>query len=385
MSGEDTDALLGGRAPARPTAPAGLFAALAVHLWLGYVQWQQGDLPDALQSMVAVHRAERAVGVELRDRPDLRRRVHDLHAPRPRSLEEAQHVFDLAQDGSGSATAPGCSPRRAPRSSITRRRARAGRWPTLDSLAGEMTVMENPVWRPWRSMRRPGARRPRSRTTRRSTWSPTSSCWPGGGAPPPSSASPCCAGGPARPLGRRRAPPTSRRKRSPCWRRTRNRLDLARALAMLGERCAGTDPDRARLLLGRALDAGRDVRGRRAAGAGRLGLDAPVSASTCRRSASACWLTAVRAADRGAGRRRARPFPDIASRCSSPHAPSRTIVAVGLERLGPPRSARAARRARPAAGRLSGLKSAPSRPQELRGRAAASRPGRGVTPTRRTR
>src|SRR4051795_11271463 len=29
----------------------GLFAALAVHLWLGYVQWQFGDLLEAQQSM----------------------------------------------------------------------------------------------------------------------------------------------------------------------------------------------------------------------------------------------------------------------------------------------------------------------------------------------
>jgi DNA-binding NarL/FixJ family response regulator len=35
---------------------------------------------------------------------------------------------------------------------------------------------------------------------------------------------------------------------------TRNRLDLARGLSMLGARVAASDPDRARTLLGRALD-----------------------------------------------------------------------------------------------------------------------------------
>ncbi len=76
-----------------------------------------------------VHRAERAVGVQLRDRADLRRRVHGLHAAGPRLARRGtERRGPRARGPSGSATAPGCSPRRAPRSS-TPAATTSRRWP----------------------------------------------------------------------------------------------------------------------------------------------------------------------------------------------------------------------------------------------------------------
>ena len=76
-------AVLGGRAPARlphrralrgpRRAPVARLRAVAA-----------GRPPRRPPVDGAVHRAERAVGVQLRDRPVLRGRVHDLHAARPR-------------------------------------------------------------------------------------------------------------------------------------------------------------------------------------------------------------------------------------------------------------------------------------------------------------
>ena len=134
MSGEDTTGFWDYELQ-HAYRTGGLFAALAVHLWVGYVQWQHGDLPRRPAVDGAVHRAERAVGVQLRDRPVLRRRVHDLHAARP-GLPRGGPARRGPRRGrrSGSATAPGCSRRRGPRSSTpgatTSRRWRpSSRWP----------------------------------------------------------------------------------------------------------------------------------------------------------------------------------------------------------------------------------------------------------------
>ena len=116
-----------------------------------------------------------------------------------------------------------------------------------------MTVMENPVWRPWRSMRaRVLARLDRldeavglatEELVLARRW----------GAPAPVGKTLLVLADLRGQAGDESATALVEEAVA-LLETTRNRLDLARALSMLGDRVATTDPDRARTLLRRALD-----------------------------------------------------------------------------------------------------------------------------------
>ena len=213
----------------------GLFAALAVHLWVGYVQWQHGDLPDALQSMVQCTEQNELWGSNYAIGQSYADAFTICMLLDRGSLEEAQHVVDLAEDafriGDGSRL-------------FTEARAKVEHTrgdhqqalATLESVAGEVTVMENPVWRPWRSMRaRVLARLDRlDEAVALATEELVLADLQGQ-----------AGDGAATALVEEAVA---------LLETTRNRLDLARALSMLGDRVAATDPDRACTLLRRALD-----------------------------------------------------------------------------------------------------------------------------------
>jgi DNA-binding SARP family transcriptional activator/DNA-binding CsgD family transcriptional regulator len=129
----------------------GLFAALAVHLWLGYVQWQFGDLREAQQSMLHTLEQNELWGdsrigkpyadaflVEiLLDMGDLvgAREHLDLYRRSPRGGEGVR-LFAQAEARHALVTG---DPERA--------------LALLESVQHEMPSVLNPVWRPWRSMR----------------------------------------------------------------------------------------------------------------------------------------------------------------------------------------------------------------------------------------
>ena len=143
--------LLGARAPAR-LPDRRLLRALAVHLWLGYVQWQHGDLPDALQSMVQCTEQNELWGSNYAIGQTYADAFMVCMLLDRGSLDEAQNVVDLAHEGLPDRRRRPAV-RRGPRQGRAHPRGPRQALATLESLAGEMTVMRNPVWRPWRSMR----------------------------------------------------------------------------------------------------------------------------------------------------------------------------------------------------------------------------------------
>ena len=151
MSGEDTTAFWDDELQ-RAYQSGGLFAALAVHLWLGYVQWQYGDLPDALQSMAQCTEQNELWGSNYAIGQTYADAFMVCMLLDRGSVEEAKHVFELAHDG----PAFGDSARLLAEAQAKVEFIRGDHQQalaTLDSIRDEMAVMENPVWRPWRSMR----------------------------------------------------------------------------------------------------------------------------------------------------------------------------------------------------------------------------------------
>jgi ATP/maltotriose-dependent transcriptional regulator MalT len=251
-----------------------------VHLWLGYVQWQHGDLPDALQSMAQCTEQNELWGSNYAIGQTYADAFMVCMLLDRGSVEEARHVFELAHDG----LRIGDGARlfveaRAKVEHVSGDHARA--LASLESIADEMTVMQNPVWRPWRSMRARvlaalgrheeavGLVEEELVLARR--WG-----------------TPALVGKTLLVLGdlldgspddRRRAT-TFVEEAVALLETTANRLDLARGLALLGERTADDDQERARELLGRALDlaetcAADSLRARVAGRLTGLGVDVP--------------------------------------------------------------------------------------------------------------
>ena len=160
---------------------------------------------------------------------------------------------------------------------------------------------------------------------------------------------------------------------------TRNRLDLARGLCALGEHCVSTTPDRARDLLGRALDLAETctadrLRSTVSARLAELGVDVP-AAPRQRASLTASERRIAELAADGVA------FPEIAQSLFVTTRTVTTIVGSVSERLGAasPRELRTAldRLLR----RLTRLKSTPSRSQAPAAR-VVERPGRDASTQR---
>ncbi len=131
-----------------------LFGALGSHLWLGYTQWRRGDLPEAMQSLRNCAEqnqlwGETALGQPYVDGFSVRilldagdipgaRRYLDGARGRVR-IGEGVRLFGEAE--AAVALAEG-RPEEALRA--------------LDSIEDEMAIVQNPVWRPWRSERAAG-------------------------------------------------------------------------------------------------------------------------------------------------------------------------------------------------------------------------------------
>ncbi len=150
LGGEDTTPFWEGEL-AHAYHDGGLFAALAVHLWLGFVQWQQGDLRESLQSMAHCTEQNEQWGANnigqpytdaftvlmLLDRgdPAAAREVLEIARTRPRLGEgvrlfgEAEAAVLLAEGDPAAALA------------------------ALEAVQHAMAVIANPVWRAWRSRR----------------------------------------------------------------------------------------------------------------------------------------------------------------------------------------------------------------------------------------
>jgi DNA-binding SARP family transcriptional activator/DNA-binding NarL/FixJ family response regulator len=250
MSGEDTTGFWEDELQ-HAYRTGGLFAALAVHLWLGYVQWQHGDLPDALQSMVQCTEqnelwgSNHAIGQSYADAFMICMLLDRG------SLEEAQRVVELAQDGFR--IGDGARLFTEARAKVAHTRGdHEQALATLESVAAEMAVMDNPVWRPWRSMRaRVLARLDRLEEAVDLVTEELALArrW---GAPALVGKTLLVLGDL---LGQAGEESTGLVEEAVALlETTRNRLDLARGLSMLGARVASTDPDRARTLLRRALD-----------------------------------------------------------------------------------------------------------------------------------
>jgi DNA-binding CsgD family transcriptional regulator len=129
----------------------GLFAALAVHLWLGFVQWQFGDLREAQQSMQHTSEQNRLWGDSRVGQPYadafLVHILLDLGdvAGAHELLERVRH---LPRGGEGVRLYAEADARHALETGDPERALAA-----LDSVRDQMPTILNPVWRPWRSQR----------------------------------------------------------------------------------------------------------------------------------------------------------------------------------------------------------------------------------------
>ncbi|MDX6301979.1 MAG: hypothetical protein QOF53_3193 [Nocardioidaceae bacterium] len=129
----------------------GLFAALAVHLWLGYVQWQFGDLLEAQQSMHHTIEQNALWGDSRIGQPYADAFLVNILLDLGDVAAAGQHleaVRDFPRGGEGVRLYAEADARHA---LVTGDPERALR--VLESVAHEMPTILNPVWRPWRSMR----------------------------------------------------------------------------------------------------------------------------------------------------------------------------------------------------------------------------------------
>jgi DNA-binding CsgD family transcriptional regulator len=129
----------------------GLFAAMSVHLWLGYLQWQFGELREAQQSMVlcvdqTTLWGNSRVGQPYADAFTLHILLDmgDLAA----AGEHLERLRDLPRGGEGARFFVEAHARYAlvtgdPELALE----------LLESVQDVVAHVLNPVWRPWRSMR----------------------------------------------------------------------------------------------------------------------------------------------------------------------------------------------------------------------------------------
>ena len=329
MAGEDTTAFWE-RELQHAYRTGGLFAALAVHLWLGYVQWQHGDLPDALQSMVQCTEQNELWGSNYAIGQTYADAFMVCMLLDRGSLDEAQSVVDLAHEGLR--IGDGARLFAEARAKVEHTRGdHEQALATLESLAGEMTVMRNPVWRPWRSMRaRVLARLGRldeavelvtEELVLARRW----------GSPQLVGKTLLVLGDLLTRAGDERAVEHVEEAVA-LLETTRNRLDLARGLCALGEHCVSTTPDRARDLLGRALDLAETctadrLRSTVSARLAELGVDVP-AAPRVRASLTASERRIAELAADGVA------FPEIAQSLFVTTRTVTTIVGSVSERLG---------------------------------------------------
>ncbi len=128
-----------------------VFAALSVHLWLGFVQWHVGDLRAALQSLVSC--TEQNLAWNVHGVGQMYVEPFSVHVLLDRGdVADAREVFDLARE----------TPRIGDSVRLfleveARLLLEEGRYDgslaVLDAAEPLMSVVENPVWRPRRWMR----------------------------------------------------------------------------------------------------------------------------------------------------------------------------------------------------------------------------------------
>jgi len=129
----------------------GLFAALAVHTWLGYAQWQFGDLLEARESLRQCIEQNALWGASRVAQPYadafLIHTLLDL-GDLPAASEHLEQVRDVPRGGEGVRLYVEADARHA---LMTGDAARA--LSLLESVQNEMSTVLNPAWRPWRSLR----------------------------------------------------------------------------------------------------------------------------------------------------------------------------------------------------------------------------------------
>jgi DNA-binding SARP family transcriptional activator/DNA-binding CsgD family transcriptional regulator len=128
-----------------------VFAALSVHLWLGFVQWHTGDLRAALQSLVSC--TEQNLAWNVHGVGQMYVEPFSVHVLLDRGdVADAREVFDLARETSRIGDSV-----RLFLEVEARLLLEEGRYDeslaVLDAAEPLMSVIENPVWRPRRWMR----------------------------------------------------------------------------------------------------------------------------------------------------------------------------------------------------------------------------------------
>ncbi|HYO39939.1 MAG TPA: BTAD domain-containing putative transcriptional regulator [Nocardioidaceae bacterium] len=129
----------------------GLFAAMSVHLWLGHLQWQFGELREAQQSMVHCIEQSELWGNDRIGQPyadaftvQILLDMGDVRA----AGEHLDRVRDFPRGGEGARFFVEAQARYA---LVTGDPARA--LELLESVQDVVAHVLNPVWHPWRSMR----------------------------------------------------------------------------------------------------------------------------------------------------------------------------------------------------------------------------------------
>ncbi|NUS51305.1 MAG: AAA family ATPase, partial [Nocardioidaceae bacterium] len=128
-----------------------LFASLAIHLWLGFLQWHQGDLRAGLQSMVQA--TEQTLAWSLHGVGQMYVEPFSVHMLIDRGhVDDARELLEMSRD----------TPRMGDSVRLfleveARLLFEEGRHQesldVLDRAERLMTIVENPVWRPARWMR----------------------------------------------------------------------------------------------------------------------------------------------------------------------------------------------------------------------------------------
>ncbi|MGZ6804225.1 MAG: hypothetical protein ACXVFU_14365, partial [Nocardioidaceae bacterium] len=129
----------------------GLFTALAVHLWLGYVQWHQGDLRESLQSMAHCTEQNEQWGADHVGQPYTDAFMVSMLLDRG-DVPAAREMLELARDRPR--VGEGVRLYGEVEAAVLRAEGDpAGALRVLDSVRDAMAVVANPAWRPWRSRR----------------------------------------------------------------------------------------------------------------------------------------------------------------------------------------------------------------------------------------
>jgi DNA-binding SARP family transcriptional activator/tetratricopeptide (TPR) repeat protein len=128
-----------------------VFAALAVHLWLGYVLWQRGDLRGAMQSLA--QGTEQAIGWSVQSIAQMYAEPYAAQIALDQGdLALSRQLVDAARDTFRIGDSERLFYEAEARVLLAEGRPDEA-LAALDVAEPQMLVIRNPAWRPWRSQR----------------------------------------------------------------------------------------------------------------------------------------------------------------------------------------------------------------------------------------